>query len=209
MFQMVAQLIEQAFAQVAAGDSLRIELAHNFQRFVQIGAGEVYGRDSSGRGCRSGARCSRGCRSLARRAGQRSVGCLNLGCYLWANCWLSIRLNKRLCFGIFRRQLRAARVCCREVLGRKNGSFGVRSIEVRRFEGRSFGRLLGDSKPQRLRVTNDLGRSFHICLGSRDRSDSQQFFIAGNQISFFVQIPNDQLGGLVHRRPHRNRAQLP
>jgi len=76
---MVTQLIKQTFAQVATGDALRIELAHNFQRFVQIGAGEVYGRDSSGRCCRSGARRSRGRGSLARPAGQRNLGCLDLG----------------------------------------------------------------------------------------------------------------------------------
>src|SRR5208337_1032234 len=58
-------------------------------------------------------------------------------------------------------------------------------------------------------LANNLGRHFHICLGRRDRSDSQQFFVGGNQVSFFVQIPNDQLSGLVHRRPHGNRAQLP
>jgi hypothetical protein len=46
LLQMVAQLIEQAFAQVATGDALRIELAHNFQRFVQIGDREVYIRKS-------------------------------------------------------------------------------------------------------------------------------------------------------------------
>ena len=32
----IAQLIEQAIAQVAAGDSRRIHLAHQFQGFVQI-----------------------------------------------------------------------------------------------------------------------------------------------------------------------------
>src|SRR5260370_41702788 len=36
LLQMGAQLIEQALAQIATGDALRIELAHNFQRFVQI-----------------------------------------------------------------------------------------------------------------------------------------------------------------------------
>src|ERR1700686_943597 len=51
--EMVAQLIEQAFAQIAAGNALWIELANHFQSFVQIGDIEVYGRDSGGRSCGS------------------------------------------------------------------------------------------------------------------------------------------------------------
>ena len=35
--QMVAQLIEQAFAQVTTGYTRRIELADNLERFMQIG----------------------------------------------------------------------------------------------------------------------------------------------------------------------------
>ena len=42
--QMVVQLVEQAFPQVAASNSRRIELAHNFQRFMQIRDREVYER---------------------------------------------------------------------------------------------------------------------------------------------------------------------
>ena len=210
LLQMVAQLIEQAFAQVATGDALRIELAHNFQRFVQID--RVKFTDAIRAGAPLSARCSVAAVPWLAAHRQPNLGCLKLGCHLRANLWLSIRLNKRLSSGAFRYQLREAVVFCSEVLGRdgrKIGSIRIGSIRARSFEVRGFGRLLGDSKPQRLRVTNDLGRHFHICLGSRDRSDSQQFFVAGNQVSFFVQISNDQLGGLVHRRPHRNRAQLP
>jgi hypothetical protein len=94
---------------------------------------------------------------------------------------------------------------------RVNRSFEASRIEVevsspRSFQGR---RSLGDSQPKRLGFTNDLGGHFHIGFGRRHRSDAQQFFVAGNQVAFFVQIPNDQLSGLVHRRAHGNRAQLP
>ncbi len=38
---MVAQLVEQALAQIAAGDAGGIQLAHDFDRFVQIGETEA------------------------------------------------------------------------------------------------------------------------------------------------------------------------
>ncbi len=60
----------------------------------------------------------------------------------------------------------------------------------------TFGRNLADGNPQRLRFANNLGRHFHIGLGSRYRGDAQQFLVAGNQVAFFVQIPNDQLSRL-------------
>src|SRR5260370_12250405 len=88
LLQMVAQLIEQAFAQVATGDARRIELAHNFQRLVQVGDGKVYGRNPGWR-CRC-PHCRRsGCRvSVVRRAWQ-----LNLGCDLWFGIWPRIWLR--------------------------------------------------------------------------------------------------------------------
>src|ERR1700688_5133839 len=49
LLQMIAQLIEQAFAQIAAGNALWVALANHFQSFVQIGDVEVYGRNSGGR----------------------------------------------------------------------------------------------------------------------------------------------------------------
>ncbi len=53
LLHMVVQLAQQAFSQVAAGNAWRIQLAHNFQSFVQIGKREVYRQ----RGARSGRRC--------------------------------------------------------------------------------------------------------------------------------------------------------
>src|ERR1700688_1661905 len=53
LLQMIAQLIEQAFAQIAAGNALWVELAYHFKRLVQIGDVEVYGRNSCGRSCSS------------------------------------------------------------------------------------------------------------------------------------------------------------
>ena len=43
----------------------------------------------------------------------------------------------------------------------------------------------------------------------RGRRDSQQFFVAGDQISVFVQIADDQFGGLAHFAAQAQRAQLP
>jgi len=91
----------------------------------------------------------------------------------------------------------------------KSGSIKVSGFGSQRVELRAVGRSFGDRQPQRFRFVNDLGRHFHIGLGSRYRSDSQQLFVTGNQVSLFVQVSDDQLGGLVDRGPHRNRAQLP
>src|SRR5208282_5989411 len=72
LLQMVAQLIEQAFPQVATGYAWRIDLAHYFQRFVQIGDREIYIRSPRWRYCRSRAS------SVAGRR-QRDLGGLNRG----------------------------------------------------------------------------------------------------------------------------------
>ena len=66
-----------------------------------------------------------------------------------------------------------------------------------------------DRQPKRLSLAHDFGCRFGVRFRRRNRSDPQQFLVAGNQIPFFVQISNDHFGGLVYRRTHRNRAQLP
>src|SRR5580658_8011979 len=74
LFLVVAQLIEQTFAQIATGNAGRIELTHDFQRFVQVSDGEGYRQNPGWGGRRSG-----GCASVARR------GQWNLGRYLGRN----------------------------------------------------------------------------------------------------------------------------
>jgi len=79
--EMVAQLIEQAFAQVATGNARRVKLADNLQRFVQIGDGEVYRRNVGrrrGRARRSHVRRSGGVGAAVRRAGRRNFDGLDL-----------------------------------------------------------------------------------------------------------------------------------
>ena len=46
---MITKLVEQALAQVAAGHAGRIELADDFQRFVQIGGGKSWLVSGQGR----------------------------------------------------------------------------------------------------------------------------------------------------------------
>ena len=66
---MIAQLIEQAFAQIAASNALRIELPDNFKRFVQIAERESYIWNSGARGRCASRSVARMVRALGRRDG--------------------------------------------------------------------------------------------------------------------------------------------
>ena len=85
LLDMVAQLIEQAFAQIAAGYALRIELAHNFQRLVQIGDRKTDIGNPSGSRCCTGSAVGSGCSAGAYAASVRRNIVVNLAIGIFCN----------------------------------------------------------------------------------------------------------------------------
>ncbi len=53
---------------------------------------------------------------------------------------------------------------------------------------------------QRRRFAQNLGLRLGVHVGSRRRLNAQQFFVTGDQVAVFVQIPDDLLGGIVDLR---------
>ena len=83
---------------------------------------------------------------------------------------------------------------------------------IRRRQSRFRSRLLGSRRchdPQRFGLPDDLGLRFGVGIGRCRRDHAQQFIVAGNQVTVFAQIANDQLGRLAYRRAGGNRTQLP
>ena len=140
-----------------------------------------------------------------------NAGITNLGGQLLRGVRLNLILGQQsLCPSCFRRELRKTAVSRGQVvLGCTSRSLKLRSAKFGCIGIRACRQGLRDYQPKRLRFANDFGGHFLIGFRSRDWPDSQQFLVAGNQIAFFVQISNNDLGGLVNGRPDGNRAQLP
>src|SRR5579883_1611884 len=166
----VAQLIEQALAQVAAGHARRVHLADHLQRFLQLLAGEarLIPRLRGGRGGWSGGLS--GDRGRRHRGGRRNT----------------------------------AQV--REAASRDVPAGG----RVRRRTGRrGFLRIRARADPERLRRLPQALLGGGVFLRRRGRGDAHQLVIAGNEVTVFVQVADDQFGGLAHSGTERQRAQLP
>ena len=168
LLQMVAQLVEQAFAQVATGNPWRIELPDNLQRFVQIGKREVHIWPAVRRVRAAVAPGSDHCRRQTPLRGNCRWRRMRQSCGTthWSDS-AALRAGSSpppgdSTSGAFHNHARSGRQCSRSSEAAADASNRRSRSPLPKFR-----RTLGNSKTERFRFTNDLGGHFHIGLGSR------------------------------------------
>ena len=95
-----------------------------------------------------------------------------------------------------------------------HAGFGLEIHRVRTFLGRGqfvigcsvFG---SRGQTQRLRFADNVLGGDGIGLGRCGRSDTEQLFVAGDKVSIFVEVADNQVRGFAHRGAQAQRAELP
>ena len=168
----IAQLIQQAFAQIAASDSRRIHLPDHFERLVQIRTSLKLGWNAAaGRSaCLAGASGFGSVRKLSCPAAAGAIHGRHRSCHHASPLEVS---------GLAR-QSPSAIICL--VHRRQSAPQPIRESAAEPRAAASF---------------TTFSTMTGVGFGRRWRRHSHQFFVAGNQVSVFVQVADDQFGRLA------------